>query len=85
MSIDDELEREVHLLKPEDGDVVVLTTPRSLPDSARRRIYAFMQELIENRLKIKAHVMILEDGMDVKILRTSELPKIDKDPTNGPE
>jgi hypothetical protein len=59
-------------IDPRDGDLLVLTTGRHLPDCAiRRSVEALKAALAE--IGVKAKVVVLWEGMDLKVVRTSDL------------
>lgn len=63
----------IKTLKLESGDVIVLLSPRILSDKAYERLrYEFGVELGIPKNKI----IILEEGMDLKVIKASALREI---------
>ncbi len=54
-------------LEFQDGDIIVLKHPRALSDKSLAHLQKFVEEHIVPRGKAK--VVVLEDGMDIGILR----------------
>lgn len=69
----DELEIEVQKLVPEDGDVVVLKTTRPISAESAEVLHRTVERLAF-RLEKKIDCLVLSDGIDIQILKTSQLP-----------
>ncbi|UXN70869.1 hypothetical protein N8A98_06695 [Devosia neptuniae] len=68
----DELEIEVRKLVPEDGDVLVLKSSRPLRREVRMHL-AEMANHLGRRLQKHIDCIILDDGLDLEVLKTSRL------------
>ena len=64
-----DLVQEIKILKLEPGDIVVLKYPGVLKKEIAERIMAHVNEIINEIIKEKNRTMILEDGMDLDVLR----------------
>lgn len=74
--MDDAIDEKIRKLDLVDGDCIVITSPRTLRMEAAERIRSSLMTVID-RLGVKVQAIILDDGMDIKVLRTSDLPKAD--------
>lgn len=66
-----------------DGDCIIIQTDRvlSMPQSEHLREHV---KLVIDALNVDAEVLVLSDGIDIKVLKTSQLPKrIDPAPGVG--
>lgn len=69
----DELEIEVRKLVPDDGDVVVMSTPHPISDEVADRMAKYISKLGE-RVGKRIECIVLSDGIQMQILKTSQLP-----------
>lgn len=74
----EQLEIEVRKLVPEDGDVLVLKSARTMTPEVREHIsYAF--EHLAERLQKRVEFIVLDDGLDLEVLKTSRLADLRPD------
>lgn len=71
-----QLEDKVTRLDPEDGDCIVVTSSRPLSQDQRVAIATSLRKVIDH-LGVKAVPVVLDEGLDLKIVRTSELDRSD--------
>lgn len=70
----DETKKAIRKLNLCEGDCVVVTSSAPIGQEQRVRIGESIKALLES-LSIKAPVLVLDRGLDIKILRTSELDR----------
>ena len=71
MNIED-LEIEVRKMVPENGDVLVLKSERPLPQEVRMGL-AEMVRYVIGRTGKKVECIVLDDGLELEVLKTSRL------------
>jgi len=71
MNIED-LQLEVRKFVPEDGDVLVLKHSGRLTLEARRYLSEYLLHL-RDRLQKRLEFIVLDDGLELEILKTSQL------------
>lgn len=68
----EQLEIEVHKLSPENGDVLVLKCRRQLSMEVCKHIASMFRDL-QHRINKRIEFIILDDGMELEVLKTSRL------------
>jgi tetraacyldisaccharide-1-P 4'-kinase len=66
-------------VKVEDGDVLVITSPRALTRESADRVREAAMSVID-RLGVEADVLVLDNGLQAALLKTSQLQQIDPEP-----
>lgn len=67
-----DFETEVRKLVPEDGDIIVIRTTRTIRPEQVNYIQSAMTEVLRKVGK-KAVAIVLDDGITIEILKTSAL------------
>lgn len=72
----EEMVAQVRKLDLVKGDCVVITSPQALGQERRLNLARDMKRVLDE-MSVTAHVIVLDEGMQVSILRTSELECVD--------
>lgn len=68
----EQLEIEVRKLVPEDGDVLVFKTKEQLTMAERGRLWGIFEGL-QTRIQKRIDLIVLENGAELEVLKTSRL------------
>ena len=71
----DTLDQTIRKMQAEDGDVIVLTTSERLTKAAADHLRDMLATVVAD-LKVNAKVLVLDSGLDIKIIKTSQLQTI---------
>ena len=64
----DDLEARVRKLDVEDGDLLVITSPRRLSMEQAKRLGQTIDQ-VAGAVGLKVTALVLDDGMDLKVIR----------------
>jgi hypothetical protein len=74
----DRLVDRIRLLEAKDGDLIVVTIDERISMDTANRIQIMFEDVIK-AIGRKAKVVVLDKGMDIKVVRTSELEQAHPD------
>lgn len=78
MNVDD-LNATIRKLQAEDGDLIVLTCEQRITVEAMEHLHERLTTVVDS-LGVQAKVLVLDAGMDIKVIHTSQLQPADPEP-----